>query len=65
MKQRTYTVTVTGLRHNTFRITAKSAGKAKAEAERRFREEYGEYFDSITSSAVADWLRRVEEDNGN
>ena len=65
MKTKTYTVTVTGLRHNTFRITAKGAGKAKAEAERRFREEYGEYFDSITSSAVADWVKREEEENGN
>ena len=63
MKEKTYTVTVSGIRHNTYRITAKGARKAKEAAEKQFYSELGQYihFDSITSSAVADWVVKEKQ----
>ena len=61
MKEKTYTVMVTGHKRGEYRITAKGALKARCEARKQFEAEHGEYFDRIESHAVADWHKKEPE----
>jgi len=59
MKEKIYTVTVTGSIVDVYRIAAKSAPLAEREAERRFQSKrYKGVFDRIESYAVADWRKK-------
>ena len=60
MKEKTYTVTVTGHKRGEYRITAKYAYKAESMARMQFESEHGEYFDYIEARAVADWVKKEE-----
>ena len=59
MKEKTYTVHVTGCRYGTYRITARGSVKAQEMAEQQFKDEYGDdYWDYISTQASADWQEK-------
>ena len=54
MKEKTYTVHVTGIRQNMYAITAKTAKKAGEAAIKQFEVEHGSYWDDVRFFALAD-----------